>query len=727
VGYAKNCRIENIEANISVQSLIGREEIRSTPAIRQLAETDQDYETVFCREVSYQGAIWTGVRSGTTPETAPIPTSGHANASVAGGVVGFLMGENKGTNIKITGAGVGLPGTAVAKAISGEVVGGVFGYVGVGYNETATGESGASVITANSTVTEAKGIKNMSPTTILKSRFFAGGLVGINSGKIENSTYKKRIRESDFGANFEAEPAVGTSATTAATLTQEHQSITPANISLDLHCSAYPSTVPTSWISVIQDADQNSINSVSTSRLYQGVSVGGVCGFNKGKIEGVSLGASIYNLNLYSVGGIVGLNRDYNSGEDKNPFVSDCYVASGSLQSGFYAGGLIGKVNSSDPKLSGVYDTNTKETRFNHAAVKFSTQVFDFEGKLDNTIYAKEYTYENNIGILDGNQNYVAFSIVPTAGMLISPMFRQANGQYTMVREFTGNRDYGEMSVVPDESGAWPNTQPMAPQWRNKYIGNMTVPDEGHKLDGRADTNDYVFKANNPSTTMLENYAPPSRLVVQTKMVTVGNTNLYVPYTSLKDGKKAEIQESFPIGSRTSVSDTTWNSGEKFKNYWDGELTSDGKEYMQYLDYTFTTKIPAGESTKTLGQIKGEIAALGSTTPTKTHPLSKVNYVAANPVPDNDKYKKAMTAAEATWTWLPYQSDVDVNNKFLIQADGEPASEADGKPAIGGIDEVAFDGSTEGKNYYYFATFKHTFDGKTITMLVKVTITVVQQ
>jgi len=246
VGFAYDTIIENASGAITVQSSIGRNQL-----MRQIFETVDEY-----LEFGHFGS--NGV-------------------SIAGGLVGYLGGESviirSGSRQEV---GHGLPGGTFE--VNAEVVGGVVGLVG----ENA----------------QAIDIHNRGGTWT-RSKYYVGGLVGINLGSINNS-------------------GLGALASV-----QGGQTIT-----------AQAGTVASSFVaSFIRTHDDVVI-------LQRGMMAGGVAGFNSGSIENVrTFNVSINQPNLYAVGGIVGHN--------KGGTIRNCIRQGGTLVSGFFTGGIVGFVDGS--------------------------------------------------------------------------------------------------------------------------------------------------------------------------------------------------------------------------------------------------------------------------------------------------------------------------------------------------------------------------------------------
>jgi hypothetical protein len=198
--------------------------------------------------------------------------------SVAGGLIGFATGETVIKNI----------GNYSDKDFNviGEVVGGIIGF-------------------ADKSVSMKAVVYNNS-AAYLNGKYYAGGLVGVNCGEIDN--------ESVIGVSIYG------------------------NIDID----------STSFIVSYPD--------VNNVEYKLGMVVGGVAGYNSGTIKNVKVGSSnnnlrIDNVSIWVLGGVVGDNI---GGTVKN-----CDASSTSLRGGFYIGGIAGYDNKKGVDLASVACNNT--------------------------------------------------------------------------------------------------------------------------------------------------------------------------------------------------------------------------------------------------------------------------------------------------------------------------------------------------------------------------------
>ena len=491
VGLADECRMENVEINLSVMSEKGRAQNRIEEGIifignnnTQLKDFD-DYEEVFLREVQYEDGIKSGVyKSDGTPHDEKT-VGGHINASVAGGVAGMVRGSKTDThNVKIA--------STATRTLSAEVVGGVFGYVAgpqtecksvfVDEDELETIDKVMVIDGKENSFAAVTNIRNASATTTLKSRFFAGGLVGINSGTIDNSEYNRRIRlitPTNDKTRLENEPAIGSYAVRVITKPQIGDSIdnygdlTAQKLGIELHNSQAVVSNVNDWVSTVRRSDYQFGNRTD---YYAGVSVGGVAGYNKNKIKGMNVGADINLPNAYSVGGIAGLNSNYDEADEKRtPMITGCSLRDVKLNAGLYVGGIIGKVdNGTISTISGKY--NSAKT-----AQNVSTITWDFEHANAQLVVEETKTAQQFKPSSPGAQTYAYLHSYKTS--FDNP--KTGDGWNTIadtIKIFTSSANTANAIFNPNnhvmineenEFEKWKTTPQF--QYRNNIIGNVYV------------------------------------------------------------------------------------------------------------------------------------------------------------------------------------------------------------------------------------------------------------
>lgn len=201
-------------------------------------------------------------------------TGGYKDVGIAGGIIGMVSGAGKITNIKNFDADSTM-------AVTGEVAGGLIGAVDVGVDISGAWYS----------TTKTSGV------AALRGKYYIGGLVGVNLGKIHDSQVTLPSMNIQSAADNNGTAVIGNAANYI------FYSGTGSEMKTNIH----------------------------------GMTVGGAVGFNTGSVDSVTvqvgMGATNFNYVLV-VGGVVGENLDGS--------VMNCKLNNSTINGGYYIGGIVG-------------------------------------------------------------------------------------------------------------------------------------------------------------------------------------------------------------------------------------------------------------------------------------------------------------------------------------------------------------------------------------------------
>ena len=459
VGYAKDTRIEQTRGSISVQAYRGRAvEVmlipnKSTPQLN------------FNRTEGIDGNYI---------------DAGHNYVSIAGGVVGFFTGARAGYNSQENASYSyqysNLPNALVAAddyqnatmkdvssktsesyTVMGEVVGGIIG-----------------VIDRNTTV---KRVSNRYGATLV-TKYYAGGISGLNYGTIDNRSFGK------LTAEYAARDLNKT--TTAGTIRIQPYAADDPNAS----------TGGNGW--VVSYYGQH----------YKGITVGSIAGFLgvTGTVNGAIARGSISGQTnyLYCAGGIVGQTGQY---EQRSTMeidgvetvvgepggiggrIENSTVAMGiGLSSGFFVGGIVGRVEG----IVEMPRTGTNQIQSNvpsTVSARYKNTYSVTYGNIGYTLTINEVQDELFTGFTQWSYNGISTAPLPQFpgdntpfvaqidtlgnGNVVQQMFPFSMGAVTNV--FSTPNDGNAFTDLTD--GVTTN------RYTNSYVGNMFFATRVHPYD----------------------------------------------------------------------------------------------------------------------------------------------------------------------------------------------------------------------------------------------------